>query len=107
MRNSRERRANWAGVRSAKRPATGSVAAIRELSVLPPRPAFAGFWLRAVAYLIDTVLISLFFILIASFYPSTFLNFLPPGPTSLTSMPQLTPIVFAHTYGTWFLLHGF
>jgi uncharacterized RDD family membrane protein YckC len=77
--------------------------AIRELPVLPPRPAFAGFWLRAVAYLIDTVLISLFFGLIASFYPATFLKFPDAAATSLTSLPQLTPIAFAITLtATWF-----
>jgi uncharacterized RDD family membrane protein YckC len=74
-----------------------------DLSKLPPRPAFAGFWLRAVAYLLDTVLISLVFGLIASFYPTTFIKFPDASSTSLTSLPQLTPIAFAITItATWF-----
>jgi uncharacterized RDD family membrane protein YckC len=79
------------------------VPAIRELPALPARPAFAGFWLRAVAYLIDTILISLVFGLIASLYPSTFIKFPEAATTSLTSLPQLTPIAFAITLtATWF-----
>ena len=77
--------------------------AIPELTALPPRPAFAGFWLRAVAYLIDTLLISLVFGLAASFYPSTFIKFPDAASTSLTSLPQLTPMAFAITITvTWF-----
>jgi uncharacterized RDD family membrane protein YckC len=73
------------------------------LPVMPARPAFAGFWLRAVAYLIDTILISLVFGLVASFYPSTFIKFPDAPVTSLTSLPQLTPIAFAITItATWF-----
>jgi uncharacterized RDD family membrane protein YckC len=80
-----------------------AVPAIRELAALPPRPAFAGFWLRAFAYLFDTVLISLFFGLIASFYPATFIKFADTASTSLASLPQLTPIAFAITItATWF-----
>lgn len=67
------------------------------LVALPARPAFAGFWLRAVAYLMDTVLISAVFGLIASFYPSTFMKFPEAAPVSLTSLPQLTPFAFALT----------
>jgi uncharacterized RDD family membrane protein YckC len=79
------------------------IPAIPDLSKLPPRPAFAGFWLRAVAYLFDTVLISLVFSLIASFYPSTFIKFPDAASTLLTSLPQLTPIAFAITItATWF-----
>jgi uncharacterized RDD family membrane protein YckC len=78
------------------------IRAIPGLSALPPRPAFAGFWLRAVAYLIDTLLISLVFGLIASIYPSTFIKF-PDAAVSLTSLPQLTPTAFIITItATWF-----
>jgi len=68
---------------------------IHELSALPARPAFAGFWLRAVACFIDTFLISAIFILGASFFPSTFVKLLPPNPPSLTAMPQPAPLVIA------------
>jgi uncharacterized RDD family membrane protein YckC len=79
------------------------IAKIPGLPAMPARPAFAGFWLRAVAYLIDTILISVVFGLIASFYPSTFIKFPDAASTSLTSLPQLTPIAFAITITvTWF-----
>ena len=74
--------------------------------MLPPRPAFAGFWLRAVAYLIDTVLISLVFGLIASVYPATFIKY-PDASTSVTSLPQLTPIAFAITMTANWLYYTF
>jgi uncharacterized RDD family membrane protein YckC len=60
---------------------------------MPPRPAFAGFWLRAAACLLDTVLIVAVFLLIASFFPSTFEKLLPPTSASLTDLPQPAPIV--------------
>ena len=47
--------------------------------------------------MIDTVLISLVFGLVASFYPSTFIKFPDAASASLTSLPQLTPIAFAIT----------
>lgn len=78
-----------------------AVPAIPELAKLPPRPAFAGFWLRAVAYAFDTILVSLFFGFIASFYPSAFLKYPDVTPT-LTSLPQLTPLALVVTLtATW------
>ncbi len=69
---------------------------------MPPRPAFAGFWLRAIAYFIDTVLISLVGGVIASFYPTAFLKFPDAASTSLASLPQLTPVAFVITIAaTW------
>jgi len=63
--------------------------------------------LRAVAYLIDTVLISLVFGLIASFYPATFIKYPDAASTSLTSLPQLTPIAFAITMTANWLYYTF
>jgi uncharacterized RDD family membrane protein YckC len=71
------------------------IPAIPQLSALPPRPAFAGFWLRAIACLIDTIFIAALFILIASFFPATFEKLLPPSPPSLMDMPRPAPLVIA------------
>lgn len=82
-----------------------AIPAIPDLSKLPPRPAFAGFWLRAIAYLFDTILISLVLGLIASFYPATFIKMSDGASASpsLTALPQLTPIAFVITIAaTWF-----
>jgi uncharacterized RDD family membrane protein YckC len=68
---------------------------IPPLSALPPRPAFAGFWLRAAACVIDTILIAAIFLVGASFFPSTFEKLMPPTPPSLTAMPQPAPLVIA------------
>jgi len=66
------------------------------------QPAYAGFWRRAVAYLLDTILISAVFGLVASLYPSTFIKFPDAGPPSLTDLPQLTPFAFVLTISvTW------
>jgi len=78
---------------SSKPPA--AIPSIAGLSALPPRPAFAGFWLRAIACSIDTILIGAVFILGASFFPSTFIKLLPPSPVSLTEMPQPAPLAIA------------
>jgi uncharacterized RDD family membrane protein YckC len=69
--------------------------AAHELTALSPRPAFAGFWLRAVACSLDTIFIGAIFLLGASFFPSTFVKLLPPDPPSLTSMPQPSPLLIA------------
>jgi len=67
------------------------------------RFAYAGFWLRAVAYLLDTILVSLVFGFVASFYPAAFVK--PPDAatmTSLANLPQLTPAAFVVTIaGVW------
>jgi uncharacterized RDD family membrane protein YckC len=83
-----------------------------EISV-PPRPAipqahpaYAGFWLRAVAFLIDRFILSCIFGVIASFYSGVLMVF--PGPNTqpvlaptqsalqrlLLSLPHLTPAGF-------------
>lgn len=69
--------------------------AIHTLPVLPPRPAFAGFWLRAFACAIDTVLLALVFVLCVSLFPATFSKLLPPDPPSLASMPQPSLLLIA------------
>jgi uncharacterized RDD family membrane protein YckC len=57
---------------------------------------YAGFWLRAIAYLIDTVIVSMALALVASAHPSTFIIF-PPAGASPFAIPQLTPIALGIT----------
>jgi uncharacterized RDD family membrane protein YckC len=59
--------------------------------------AYAGFWLRAAAYLIDTVILSLSLALVGSFSPSAFIIIPDPNATSLTALPHLTPLAIAVT----------
>lgn len=87
---------------------TVNVSDIQHLSAAQPKPVFAGFWLRAIAYLLDTVVISLVGGLVASFYPATFIKYPDAAATAtaanpLASLPQLTPLGFAITIAaTWF-----
>jgi uncharacterized RDD family membrane protein YckC len=55
-------------------------------------PTYAGFWLRAVAYLIDTIIVSVALALVGSFYPSAFVIFPDAHETSRAALPQLTPL---------------
>jgi uncharacterized RDD family membrane protein YckC len=59
------------------------------------RPAYAGFWLRAVAYLIDSAIVSFPLLLVGSFNPSKFIIFPDPNTTSRLAFPQLTPLAIA------------
>jgi uncharacterized RDD family membrane protein YckC len=68
---------------------------IPQIPLLPPRPAFAGFWLRAFACAIDTILIGAIFLLCASFFPATFEKLVPPAPVSLMDIPQPPPLAIA------------
>src|SRR3979490_1094365 len=67
------------------------------------RPKYAGFWLRAVASLIDRVILPFLFVLIASFRPAVFLilpdpntQLHPPATLQefLLSVPHPTPAGF-------------
>lgn len=82
-------------------PAAAEISAAPEISAQPTRLMLAGFWRRAVAYLLDTIIISLAFGFVAALYPSVFLKF-PDAVPSLTSLPQLTPAGWAITItATW------
>lgn len=63
--------------------------------MLPPRPAFAGFWLRAIACSIDTILIVGIFMVGAAFFPTVFEKLLPPATASLMDLPQPPPLMIA------------
>jgi uncharacterized RDD family membrane protein YckC len=62
--------------------------AVPQLATVPARPAFAGFWRRAIACIIDTLIVVTIFVLAASLFPSSFDKLVPPAPVSLTALPQ-------------------
>jgi uncharacterized RDD family membrane protein YckC len=84
-----------------------TIPALPQSVVTQVRPVYAGFWLRALAYLIDTILVSAAFGLVASFYPSAFLKFPNATAISLTSLPQLTPLAFGVTILIVWLYYAF
>jgi uncharacterized RDD family membrane protein YckC len=77
----------------ANAPIPEMTSAAPESVVLQSRPAFAGFWLRAIACFIDTIFIVALFLMVASFFPNTFEKLLPPASASFTDFPQPAPIV--------------
>jgi uncharacterized RDD family membrane protein YckC len=78
------------------------IPAAPEISAAPASVVYAGFWLRAIAYLFDTILVSLVFGFAASFYPAAFLKQPDATITSLSNLPQLTPAAFVTTIvGVW------
>jgi uncharacterized RDD family membrane protein YckC len=88
-------------------PPPETIPAIPQSAATQARPVYAGFWLRAAAYLVDTILFSAVFGLIASFYPSAFLKFPDAKEISLTSLPQLTPLAIGITILAVWLYYAF
>ncbi len=79
-----------------------TIPAAPEIPATRLKMVYAGFWLRALAYFFDTLVISAAFGLIASFYPSAFVKFPDANAPSLMSLPQLTPFAFVLTISvTW------
>jgi uncharacterized RDD family membrane protein YckC len=67
---------------------------IPQVAVPVKRPAFAGFWRRAVAFLIDNLIIGFLFTIVIAFdIPRFTVNFDLNAPT-LKQIPQLTPLGF-------------
>jgi len=67
-----------------------SIPAIPEASVALVRPAYAGFWLRAFAFAIDTLILSLVFGVIVSAYPTQLMIFPDLNNPSLLALPRVT-----------------
>ncbi len=55
-----------------------------------PHPTYAGFWLRAVAFLIDIFILSLVFTMVTSYNPAVFVVFPDPSAKSALALPQFT-----------------
>jgi uncharacterized RDD family membrane protein YckC len=56
----------------------------------PTRQVYAGFWLRAVAFLIDTIILSFTFAMASSLSPSPLIIFPDPNAQLWMAIPQLT-----------------
>ena len=67
-----------------------SIPAIPVASVALVRPAYAGFWLRACAFAVDTFILSFFFAILASAYPTQLMIFPDPNSQSLLAIPRVT-----------------
>ena len=67
-----------------------TIPAIPVASVPLVRPAYAGFWLRAFAFAVDTFILSFFFAIIASAYPTQLIIFPDPKTQTLFEFPRLT-----------------
>jgi len=78
---------------SAQRPEV--IPAIPEPSATPKGQVYAGFWLRAAAYLIDILLIFPVLVLIVALHPALFSKPPSPASTSLIPPPQPTGYAFA------------
>lgn len=78
----------------------------RHFALPQTHPTYAGFWLRAVAYLIDTVLVSVALALAGSSNPSAFIIFPDANAASRFALPQLTPLAIALTIPTVWLYYA-
>jgi uncharacterized RDD family membrane protein YckC len=75
-----------------------AIPAVHQVLPATVRPAYAGFWLRAVAYLIDTLIMSPVLGLVASLNPSAFMKLPDANTPSFFGMPQPTPLFFVLTF---------
>jgi uncharacterized RDD family membrane protein YckC len=71
-----------------------SIPAIPAAAVALVQPAYAGFWLRAIAFAIDTFILSFVFAIIASAYPTQLMIFPDPNKASILDFPRVTPAGF-------------
>ncbi len=68
----------------------------------PAHPVYAGFWLRAVAYILDSLIISIPFGLIAGMYPSFFFPGFDPHAPIRFPLAQPAPAALAFVMvGFW------
>jgi uncharacterized RDD family membrane protein YckC len=93
------------------------IPAVPELAVTAKRQIYAGFWLRAAAFLIDSLILGFLTALIAGFYPSAFFRSLDVNSLDLNLLVQsplsvLTPLgiawftAFPSLYGAAFESSG-
>lgn len=80
---------------------------ILKSATLPARPVYAGFWLRAVAYMADSIIISIPFGVIAGIYPSVFFVSTDANASPRLPFPQLTPLAFGIVLTSAWLYYAF
>jgi uncharacterized RDD family membrane protein YckC len=80
---------------------------------LPPqtvtlvRLPYAGFWLRAVAFAVDTILLSVVLGSLASAYPDKFMVLPMPNDTSILALPHLTGLGFGVMFVVMWAYYAF
>jgi len=84
-----------------------SIPAIPVASAAPARPPYAGFWLRGCAFAIDTFILSFFFGLIASAYPTQLMIFPDPNTQSLLAFPRVTLAGFLLLFAMMWVYYAF
>jgi uncharacterized RDD family membrane protein YckC len=87
-------------------PPPEEIAGPQRFAVPQVRPAYAGFWLRAVANLIDSVIILVPLLSAASFDPSKLVIFTGPSSASRLAVPQFTPLAVALVIPTAWLYYA-
>jgi uncharacterized RDD family membrane protein YckC len=66
------------------------IPAIPQSQIAQERPLYAGFWLRAVAFLIDTLIFSFLFGLLVTAYPTKLMTFPDANTQSPLALPRAT-----------------
>ncbi len=70
-------------------------------------PAYAGFWLRAVAFMIDTLILSVPFTICAILYPDKLMVFPEEGAPLLQAFPHFTVIGFLLLFFVMWIYYAF
>jgi uncharacterized RDD family membrane protein YckC len=76
-------------------PPAGEIPGPQQFAPPQVRPTYAGFWLRAIAYLLDSVIVSVALALAGSVKPTAFIVFPDANAASRFALPQLTPLAIA------------
>jgi uncharacterized RDD family membrane protein YckC len=84
-----------------------TIPAIPQSAVAQARPVYAGFWLRAVAFLIDTFILSSIFALVASTHLSELIIFPDANTRSILAVPRLTLPGFLLLFVIMWIYYGF
>jgi uncharacterized RDD family membrane protein YckC len=89
-------------------PLPQTIPAAPPVTVALARPVYAGFWLRAVAFMIDSIILSTLFGLISTAYPSELMIF-PDATTtpSILAIPRLTLPGFLLLFLIMWIYYGF